>query len=398
MDLINLPLKVYQILYNNKFTIFFYIAIILLIYLNRSKFDFQAKIIALYRTKIGLKAMDFMASRFRNPIKVISFIGMIIGFIGIGLSVILVGLSTALIFDAPPIDGSPIVLPGVAIAGMGGIVFPLIIGILTLLIVIIVHEFSHGVVARAYNIKVKSSGIVFFGPIIGAFVEPDEKKINKKNILASNSVLAAGPFSNFILTAIVLAISFYLLIPSMAGMTVQTGVLLHPIPDQPASFAGINENTLITQMNGIKILNVTQFLEEFENITPNQTIIMGNQNQSFNITTTNHPENQSKGYIGVTIEQQLEPKSKTKFSIIKYKIFMWLQELLFWTWFISLNIGIINLFPIFITDGARMLLLSLERLIKKEKLAKKIWILINYACLSMLLLIIFIPTFKLFLP
>ena len=39
----------------DHFVLIFYATIILIVYLNRKRFDIQAKILALYRTKIGLK-------------------------------------------------------------------------------------------------------------------------------------------------------------------------------------------------------------------------------------------------------------------------------------------------------------------------------------------------------
>ena len=59
MDLIAL-------LQNYKWVILFYAVIILLIYLNRHKFEFQGRFIALYRTKVGLRLMDKIANLSRQ--------------------------------------------------------------------------------------------------------------------------------------------------------------------------------------------------------------------------------------------------------------------------------------------------------------------------------------------
>ena len=56
---------------------------------------------------------------------------------------------------------------------------PFFYWIISIFVIAVVHEFSHGLIARANNIKVKSSGFAFLAllvPIIpAAFVEPDEK-------------------------------------------------------------------------------------------------------------------------------------------------------------------------------------------------------------------------------
>ena len=51
----------------------------------------------------------------------------------------------------------------------------MLIKISALAIVAIPHEFAHGIFARLNNLRVKSSGFALFGPILAAFVEPDEK-------------------------------------------------------------------------------------------------------------------------------------------------------------------------------------------------------------------------------
>ena len=52
-----------------KFTILFYLVIILIVAFNKKRFDFQAKFIALYRTKFGINFMEKTSSRFQEFIK-----------------------------------------------------------------------------------------------------------------------------------------------------------------------------------------------------------------------------------------------------------------------------------------------------------------------------------------
>ena len=60
--------SVVDVLIKYKFVIAFYALIILIVYFNRKKFTFQAKFIALFRTKIGIKLMDKIANRHRDCI------------------------------------------------------------------------------------------------------------------------------------------------------------------------------------------------------------------------------------------------------------------------------------------------------------------------------------------
>ncbi|MEK6819484.1 MAG: site-2 protease family protein, partial [Nanoarchaeota archaeon] len=64
----------------------------------------------------------------------------------------------------------------------------------------ITHEFSHGIFARLHKLKIKSTGFAFLGPILGAFVEPDEKQLEKTKKLPHMSILAAGTFANLLMT------------------------------------------------------------------------------------------------------------------------------------------------------------------------------------------------------
>ena len=68
---------------NYKFVLLFYAVMILIVFLNRKKFQFQGKIIALYRTKVGLGLMDRMAEKYRNLIQLLGFCSVGIAYIGL---------------------------------------------------------------------------------------------------------------------------------------------------------------------------------------------------------------------------------------------------------------------------------------------------------------------------
>ena len=70
-------------------------------------------------------------------------------------------------------------IPGVAPI-IPGIDIPLFAGIISLAVLLVVHEFSHGLLARAAKVRLKSIGLLIFSIIpVGAFVEPDERQISK---------------------------------------------------------------------------------------------------------------------------------------------------------------------------------------------------------------------------
>jgi membrane-associated protease RseP (regulator of RpoE activity) len=83
--------------------------------------------------------------------------------------------------------------------------------IIALLIVAVVHEFSHGVFMRLFRVRIKSTGFAFLGPLLGAFVEQNEQDLVKKSKVNQMSVLAAGVFANILFAALffVLLVGFF---------------------------------------------------------------------------------------------------------------------------------------------------------------------------------------------
>src|SRR5688500_11801554 len=61
------------------------------------------------------------------------------------------------------------------ILGIPGInpIIPVGFGIIALIFAVVVHEFSHGILARVHGLRVQTMGLLFFIVPIGAFVEPD---------------------------------------------------------------------------------------------------------------------------------------------------------------------------------------------------------------------------------
>jgi len=130
---------------------------------------------------------------------------------------ILFGVET--IFNVSP--GGTLLLPGVNL--------PFFEGILALIAIMVVHEGSHAVLAKIAKVPIKSSGIVLFGIIpIGAFVEPDEKELEKINPVKQTRVLTAGSGANFI-ASVSFFIIFVILALLMNGGTIGESGILYSI-------------------------------------------------------------------------------------------------------------------------------------------------------------------------
>jgi hypothetical protein len=117
-----------------------------------------------------------------------------------------------------PSPGGTLLLPGVNL--------PLFEGIAALLIILTVHEVAHAILARVGKVPVLSSGLVLFGIIpIGAFVEPDEHKLAKKNKLIQTRVLIAGSTSNLYFS-IIFFVAFLLFSNIVGGFDLTNSPLL----------------------------------------------------------------------------------------------------------------------------------------------------------------------------
>lgn len=377
-----------------KITILFYLAIFILVYLNRKKFDVHGNFIFLYRTKVGIKLMEKVAFRARKLVKVLGYIGVAIGFMGMAATFVLILLSTyKLLIGESKAAASP-VLPGLPIAGTG-LVFPLIMGWIVLFIIILVHEFSHGVVASAHKIKVKNSGIAFFGPILGAFVEPDEESLGKRKHMVQHSVFAAGAFSNFLTVVIVSVLTFLMINPINDFLTNPAGVVVFSQPGLPAEISGIKNNSIVTGINGISIMTMEDFQNAMENVKAGEKVKIKAGNREHSVIAAANPDDPLKGYLGVWI---IKEERKLKHDNFVYQMLLkaltWLQQMFGWLAFLSLNIGLINLFPVFITDGARMLKILLDGMVKDKERSIQIWAIFNWISLLSLLTLIFLPFFR----
>ncbi|MBI2523497.1 site-2 protease family protein [Candidatus Woesearchaeota archaeon] len=376
-----------------KFTLVFYSLVLLAVYLNRKKFDVHGKFVFLYRTKFGINLMDTIANKARGLVKLLGSIGIIAGFAGMAFTfaVVLV-LTYKLLLNQPNAAGASPVIPGLPIAGTG-IVFPLITGWLVLFVIILVHEFSHGIVASAYKIKIKNSGIAFFGPILGAFVEPDEKELVKKSHWIQHSVFAAGAFSNFLTVAAVLLVIVLVLNPAVSAFS--KGVLISPQPDLAAEKAGITNNTLLIGINNEKVSTINDFQRIMNDIGPGTVVELKSNVTTYTLTTIAHPDDDSKGYLGVwVIGEKIELKSDNIADKILFAILSWLSPFFGWLGFLSLNIGLINLLPVFITDGARMLKIFVEKIVKDKSRSLSIWLFFNWVSLFSLFILVFMPFFR----
>ncbi len=167
---------------------------------------------------------------------------------------------------------------------------PVVWGIIGLIVTLVVHEFSHAIMSKAEDIRVKSMGLILVLIPIGGFAEPDEEQlfgIRGKDKGSENSVksgqktatrrqririLTAGVMANFV-TAFVAFALFFIVIGSIAP--VSNVMITDVVPGSPADDIGLTEMTVITHINDTKIENGSVFHTQIASLPVGEVFRLG---------------------------------------------------------------------------------------------------------------------------
>lgn len=304
---------------------------------------------------------------------------------------------------------------------------PIVYGWIALVVALVVHEGAHGVQARALGLPVKSAGLLLFlGLPIGAFVEVDDKEMEKSSLRNAGRVLAAGPGSN-ILTAAVSLVLLILLVNSMVPLAQGVGVL-GVYEKYPAHETGIRSGDIIVSVNGVptpgqqELGNALGVLKAGSLIEV--VVVRGSSTKSFALTLAENPVNRSRGFMGIEVVQfapvleryQLLSATSPQVyllpptlyqSFVPYSgllrgfytssigpYFYDAANLLFWIWFVNFNVGIFNALPIYPLDGGQAFrrvvkVVSMGRL--GDKAVKRITIAVTLLCVFLVISMLIVP-------
>ncbi|MEM2509172.1 MAG: site-2 protease family protein, partial [Candidatus Thermoplasmatota archaeon] len=169
----------------------------------------------------------------------------------------------------------------VGIPGINPII-PVGYGVTALAIAIIVHEFSHGILARYSGLKIKSLGLIFLIFPIGAFVEPDEEKLKRVKKIRRSRVFASGPASNIIVAIICIFLLSFL---SMSIVAREEGLIIN------YSAFGIERGSIISNIDGREIKSLHEFYEMEKNMTPGKEYSISGKKLVFGVYVTNVEKN-----------------------------------------------------------------------------------------------------------
>lgn len=313
-------------------------------------------------------------------------------------------------------------------------------GWIALIVTIVIHEAGHGIVARVYNIRVESTGILLFlGIPIGAFVNISPEELSRCTLKQKSAILTAGPLNNMIVVAISLIALYFIvstLTPIPTESTPQYGVTILGVGDHSlANSIGLSKGSIVESVAGQKIIKIDDL----------ESILKSNLGKSIPITwkdTTSHqitrlanlPKqvNANEGILGVSISvspnatealkvykdafsfrslnhevlllpptlgagEQVVPFSNLmapKYHSSLGPAFYPLANMFYWLMFVNFNVAIFNTLPIGPLDGGQLYNSLLEsKLRSKPNKLKNISSLITYAMVAIVAFSVLVPYF-----
>lgn len=240
---------------------------------------------------------------------------------------------------------------------------PIDFWLISIFVLLIVHEFSHAFVSRAEGVRVNSLGYGFLAVIPLGFAEPDEKELKKTESIKRARIFAAGSFSNVIAAVISIALLAGTVLALSSIYTTEGVRYSSVVPGTPADML-LPHNGTITEMNGKPVNNTKELANLMDGISPDSEISITANGQKYDITVSEDPKNTSRAFIGVSnIENVIVAKEKYAGMAGSglLSVLFYLTSLFRWLFLLNLGIGLFNLLPLKPLDGG----LIFEEIVKK---------------------------------
>ncbi len=277
-----------------------------------------------------------------------------------------------------------LILPGVNLPGQQ-IAVPFVAGIISLVTVIVVHEFGHGILARAEGVRIKSIGLLLLAILPGAFVEPDEEDVEKSKKISKLRIYAAGSVFNLTLAAVSLLVMLLLTVlfissvsfgipgesvPGVAELKTPTlgplniygpqlpffhtdGIKIDSVVPKTPADGLLQSGMVIYSINNNTLTNEAQFAQ-FINMTKiGDTLTLQTNKGNYTLKTVANPNNVTKPFIGIQTEADLvvNPNIPTLWGNGLLWIVFNFTDLLYWMFLLNFAVGTINLLPAKPLDG-----------------------------------------------
>jgi len=337
----------------------------LLLFIDRKNVEFSYGII-IRRWKRGQYVMDRWIFSHRKLLEVAGTLGVVFGFLASTLAMFSIGYATVV--------GKQSVMPILPTVGdyqypTGIVSVPFWFWIVSVFVVLTVHEPMHAIYARLAGVPVRSWGVMtLFVLPLGAFVDPDMKKVYKLKLMQKLKIFAGGSFGNFLAAGV-----FIILLLALSSVLFGQA----NVPGGPADKAGLEGKILA--VNGERIESLSNLSRILNNTEAGSTIQITTDRGTYEVMTTANEKTGHGSYIGVTFG--LRPDYAEWAGSISV-----LMQLLRWLILFNVGIGIFNMLPMRPFDGGHMFEAVLARLLGSDKSARTA---INVTSLAVLALILF---------
>ena len=340
--------------------------------LKLEKHGFTIKAYSLtYKNTQVQSVLSKMLTRTKRGIRVFADVSVIAGFLMMGFAFWFL-LSNISNFFVEPTEFAEltVLIPGVTLTSASAILYFL----LSIPIVLVIHEGAHGIVATLEKIKIKTGGFAIFIALFAGFVEPDEKEFDDARKISKLRVIGAGATSNvifaFALGAILLTNPLFALIlpePFLEWFyDAPDGVgIISIIEGSGAEKAGLQKNDVITGIDDIAIITPVDFqkadLKPGDIVTV--TVQRDGQLLQLPVEIMPSPDDPDKGLVGIMRD--------SAFYKPVYNFIEWdpqVSMFLLWLWMISFFIGIINMLPLPILDGGKFIYTIIEKKASERKI------------------------------
>jgi len=339
--------------------------------LKLEKHGFTIKAYSLtYKNTQVQSVLSKMLTRTKRGTRVFADVSVIAGFLMMGFAFWFL-LSNISNFFVEPTEFAEltVLIPGVTLTSASAILYFL----LSIPIVLVIHEGAHGIVATLEKIKIKTGGFAIFIALFAGFVEPDEKEFDDARKISKLRVIGAGATSNvifaFALGAILLTNPLFALIlpePFLEWFyDAPDGVgIISIIEGSGAEKAGLQKNDVITGIDDIAIITPMDFqkadLKPGDIVTV--TVQRDGQLLQLPVEIMPSPDDPDKGLVGIMRD--------SAFYKPVYNFIEWdpqVSMFLLWLWMISFFIGIINMLPLPILDGGKFIYTIIEKKASERK-------------------------------
>jgi membrane-associated protease RseP (regulator of RpoE activity) len=201
--------------YDLALLVTFLVFVSFFVYSRKKKIQKEG-LLLLYKTPWGIKFINKIGKKYKRTIKVLSWASIISGYLLMaGMTYLVYNIIKIYLFNRDIVRAIkvPPIMPLIPyidkiVPGLPSFYF--FYWIVIIIIIAIPHEFAHGVLAAYNKVKIKTTGFGFFPsflPIfLAAFVELDEKKMEKKEKFPQMAILSAGTFANVLVAILFLGL------------------------------------------------------------------------------------------------------------------------------------------------------------------------------------------------